>query len=86
MFAGTSLATLDYAGVASRDIGAALAIGGTGLVVTIASIAGIVALGRTLGRTKNTAVNVAAVLGIVCLAGFALLGLAATGCGAMLAA
>jgi hypothetical protein len=71
--------------VASHDIGAALAIGGTGLVVTIAAITGIVFLGRTLGQDRTPGVKAAAVLGIVCLSGFALLGLAATGCGAMLA-
>ena len=87
MFVGTSIAT--HAGAeglaAARDIGSAVAIGGTGLVVTIGAIAGIVALGRVLGQDKSNGVKVAAVLGIVCLAGFALVGLLATGCGAMLA-
>jgi hypothetical protein len=85
MFVGTSIVALGNAGASARDVGSALAIGGTGLAVTVAAIAGIVLLGRKLGKSQSTAVNVAAVLGIVCLTGFALVGLLATGCGAMLA-
>jgi hypothetical protein len=68
------------------NLGTALLIGGGGLVVTIAAIAGIVVLARTLGKTKSTGTLVAAIFGIIFLAAFVLVGLFATGCGAFIAA
>ena len=67
------------------DLLTALVMLGVGLAVTGCAITGIVFLARALGKTKSAGVIVAAVLGIVCLVGFVLVGLFATGCGAILA-
>jgi hypothetical protein len=82
--AGTILA--GTAGAADAgSIAAALGIASVGLSVTVGSIAGIVALARKIGsRGMSGGMTFAAVVGILFLAGFALAGLAATGCGVML--
>jgi hypothetical protein len=85
MRVATGLAAVGGAVASSRDLGTALAFGFTGLAVTSAAIAGIVALARVIHRSKSTGVIVASILGIVCLLGFVLVGLLVTGCGAIMA-
>jgi hypothetical protein len=71
----------------SSDAGTGIAIGAVGLLVTAGAIAGIVALARAASRAKRSGgTQVLAVLGIIVCLGFVLLGLAATGCGAILTA
>jgi hypothetical protein len=63
---------------------AALAFGFAGLVVTIGSIFGIVAVARAIGRTSDTGLKVVGAIGIAALCGFALIGLLTTGCAAII--
>jgi hypothetical protein len=85
MLSGMGIAAL-LAGASARDTSTALALGGFGLVITIGSIAGIIALARLLSKRSTGGGTVAAiVVGMVFLSGFVLLGLGLTGCGAMMA-
>jgi hypothetical protein len=69
----------------SGDNAAGLGLGALGLAMTIGCIVGIISLAKHMGSEEGAGSKLGIVLGIGCLAVFAVGGLFLTGCGAMLA-